>query len=196
MNEQLRAELLQMQAEDLATRRELIEAGELYGPHLPKDWYHPRMAAVHRKNNARMSEILEQYGWPGEGLVGAEGGQAAWRIVQHAILDHDLQQRALPLLEAAVKAGEAPAQQWAMLTDRVLMESGQPQIYGSIFVGDEHGGIVPWTLADPDTVDARRASVGLAPLSDHADSLRRRVGVEQAVQQTAQAKTHKSAPEP
>jgi len=72
MNESLRAQLLSMQADDLDTRRRLIEAGQLYGPHLPRDFYHPDMAAVHRRNHAQMRAIIDQYGWPGQTLVGEE----------------------------------------------------------------------------------------------------------------------------
>ncbi len=82
-------------------------------------------------------------------MVADDGAEAAWQIVQHAILDPDLQRRAVGLLDEAVKAGEAPAWQWAMLTDRVLIDASQPQIYGSIFVGGADGGLIPcknvWT---------------------------------------------------
>jgi hypothetical protein len=174
-----------MQALDQTTRRELIEAGELYGPHLPKDWYHPRMAAVHRQNSARMREIVEQHGWPGRALIGDDGCEAAWQIVQHAIVDPELQQRAVALIEAAVATGEAPAWQWAMLTDRVLMEAGQPQRYGSILVGGVDGALVPWPIADADTVNVRRQAAGLPPLNEHTQTLQARVNLEAAVQQAA-----------
>lgn len=186
MNDQLRAELLQMQADDRNMRCELIDAGELYGPHLPRDWYHPRMAAVHRRNIARMHEIIAEHGWPGRTCVGDDGSEAAWQIVQHAILDPVLQQKALPLLEHAGQIGEAPAWHWAMLMDRVLMEAGQPQRYGSIHVGGEDGTLVPWTIADPDHVNDRRQAVGLPALEDHTATLKQRVATEQAVQQSAQ----------
>lgn len=150
MNAELRDELLGMHDHDLRVRRELIERGELYGPHLPRDWYHPRMAEVHRANNARMNAILDEHGWPGHSLAGENGAEAAWLIVQHAILDPELQPRALALLEQAVKDGEAPARHHAMLTDRVLMEAGEPQIYGSIHVGNPDGGLMPWPIRDPE----------------------------------------------
>ena len=188
MNEQLRTELLQMQANDRNTRRELIDAGTLYGAHLPKDWYHPRMAAIHRNNSTRMQAIIVECGWPGRSLVDDDGNEAAWQIVQHAILNPTLQQNALPLLEQAVQTGEAAAWQWAMLTDRVLMEAGQPQIYGSIHVGSEDGTLVPWPITDPDQVNVRRQAVGLPPLEEQTDTLKQRVATEQSVQQSAQAK--------
>ena len=164
MNEELRADLLAMQAADIAMRRELIDSGELYAPNAG---YHPRMAEVHRHNNARMRQIIVQYGWPGQSLVGADGSEAAWKVVQHATLDPELQQQALVLLQVAVDKGEASAWQMAMLTDRVLMTQGEPQIYGSQYVGGEHGQIVPWQITDPDNVDARRLAVGLPPMTEN-----------------------------
>lgn len=163
MNELLRAELLRLKAEDAGLRRELVEAGQLYGPRLPQDWYNPRMAELHRRNTARLRELVVEHGWPGRALAGEDGAEAAWFIAQHAVLDLDFQRQALELLTAAVARGEAPAWQMAMLTDRVRMGSGQPQVYGSIHVGDEDGNLVPYTLEDPEGVEARRAEVGLPP---------------------------------
>src|SRR5689334_16117788 len=108
MDDALHNELLAMRQTDLEMRRRLIDAGELYGSHLPKDWYHPEMAKIHRRNSARMRAILTQRGYPGYALVGMDGEDAAWMILQHAILDLDLQEAGLILLEAAVKAGDAP----------------------------------------------------------------------------------------
>ena len=49
------------------------------------------------------------------------------------------------------------------------MNNGLPQIYGSQVVMDQETG--EWKiydLAKPETVDARRAAVGLEPLKDYA----------------------------
>jgi hypothetical protein len=67
MNAALRDELLTMAEEDQRVRAELASDGSLF------DGYHPTMKAVHDKNAARLTEIIEQHGWPGRGLVG-EGG--------------------------------------------------------------------------------------------------------------------------
>jgi hypothetical protein len=182
LNEPLRDELLAMQAADRTLRRELIEAGELYGPHLPKDWYNPRMRALHERHNARMAEILAAHGWPGRARVGEPAGEAAWFIAQHAVLDLDMQRRALALLSAAVDRGDAPAWQMAMLTDRVRMGSGEPQVYGSIHIGGENGELVPYITEDPVNVEARRMVVGLPPLVEKSAELKARVAVEEQIQ--------------
>ena len=185
MNETLRDELLRLKADDGALRRELVEAGELYGPHLPKDWYNPRMAELHRRNTARLRAIVAEHGWPGTALAGAAGAEAAWFIAQHAVLDLDFQREALRLLTGAVERGDAPAWQMAMLTDRVRMGSGEPQVYGSIHVGDESGKLVPYVTEDPENVEARRAVVGLPPLAEKTAELKARVNVESEVQERA-----------
>lgn len=185
MNEVLHAQLLTMQQADLDTRRRLIDAGQLYGPHLPKDYYHPDMAAVHRRNNQQLRHIITHYGWPGRSLVGEDGAEAAWKIAQHAILDPQLQEDCRVLLEAAFQTGECPGIHLAMLTDRVHMQKGEPQIYGSIFVGGENGALVPWTIADPEYVDQRRAAMQMPPLAEHSDKLQRRVDHETQVQNAA-----------
>lgn len=170
MNNQLREELLEMQYEDVAMRRELIDAGELY-----KYEYHPRMAEVHRRNNVRMREIVARFGWPGRSLAGEDGGTAAWKIAQHAILDSELREQCLRLLKEAVAAGEAPAWQFAMLTDSVLFKQGKPQIYGCITVGDGHGSAILWETDDVENVDLRRTAVGLPPLEENMRRIRTEV---------------------
>lgn len=81
-NKQLRDELLSMQEEDQRLLQNLIDSGELGTTE-----YHPRMKEIHEKNNARIKEIISDYGWPGFSLVGKEGSKSAWLIVQHAVLD-------------------------------------------------------------------------------------------------------------
>ena len=185
IDEILRDELLRMQSADRELRRELVEAGELYGPHRPKDWYNPRMRALHERHNARLGELLAPHGWPGQALVGEAAAEAAWFIAQHAVLDLPLQRRALALLSAAVDRNDAPAWQMAMLTDRVRMGAGEPQVYGSIHVGGENGELVPYETEDPENVEARRRAVGLPPLADKTAELKARVAVEEKVQREA-----------
>lgn len=91
-DESLRQALLAMKEEDLSVRAALIAEGVL------SDGYHPRMEAVHRSNAARLTGIIERYGWPGKSLVGEDGAEAAWLIAQHAIGDPPFMRRCLLLL--------------------------------------------------------------------------------------------------
>lgn len=48
------------------------------------------------------------------------------------------------------------------MTDRLLMHFGYPQVYGSQILNGEL-----YTIENPDSVDIRRASVGLGPLEEY-----------------------------
>ena len=162
MDEELGAELLRMAEDDRRTREELLRAGRL-----PRDRYSPAMREVHQRNNARMREIVAAHGWPGRRLVGDGPSEAAWLVVQHAVLDPEFQSACLPLLEAAVSGGDAPAWQFAYLLDRVRLARGEPQVYGTQYVPGEGGKSVPWEIEDPAGVDERRRAVGLATLEEN-----------------------------
>lgn len=152
-----------MEQRDRAVRGELVTRGELHRP-----GYHPEMAAVHEEHNRRMRAIVAEVGWPGRSLVGDDGCRAAGFIVQHAILDPGLQQECVALLEAAVAADEAWPFMLALLADRVRVEQGRPQLYGTQLVGGAvPGSLEPWPIEDPAAVDQRRQAVGLPPLAEH-----------------------------
>jgi hypothetical protein len=159
INERLRRELMAMRAEDMRVRGELEAANELGGT------YVPRMEAVHVKNAARLTELIDQYGWPAEEIAGTDGAEAAWLIAQHAIGEPELQRRALERLRNCAAKGRVPAWHAAYLEDRVAMHEGRPQRFGTQWLDDPRDGrIRPWSLADPERVNELRASVGLPEL--------------------------------
>lgn len=162
----LREELLLMATEDQRVRAELAATGALF------DGYHPRMELVHEQNAQRLTAIIEEHGWPGRSLVGSDGAHAAWLIAQHAIGSPDLQRRVFRLLKAAAAAGEATLLQLAMLEDRIRVNEGRPQRYGTQYDWDRAGLMSPLPIEDADCVDERRRAIGLGPLAE--DTRRRR----------------------
>jgi len=140
-----------------------LQAGALSGD--------PAARLAHRRvtvrNADRLAEILDGSGWPTVTLVGAEAARRAFLIAQHADQQLDLQRRVLPLLAAAVAAGEAEPAALAMLRDRVLVNEGRPQVFGTQIAGVADGAPVPWPVEDPDGMDERRAGAGLAPFAVH-----------------------------
>jgi hypothetical protein len=115
----------------------------------------------------RLKEILAEHGWPTYDLVGEDGEDAAWAIVQHSDQDPAFQREALELLREAVEAGQASPGNLAYLTDRVAVGAGEPQTYGTQ-VGCGPGGPEPATpLVDEAGIDVLRAEVGLDPWADY-----------------------------
>ena len=122
-----------------------------------------RLIPIDDDNTAWLEKVVETVGWPGRSLVGEEGAHAAWLLAQHADRYPALQQRWLTLLEQAVADGEAAPADLASLTDRVLLARGESQVYGTQVNGRD-GRFVASRLRELETVDLRRASVGLGTL--------------------------------
>lgn len=119
----------------------------------------------------RLAEIVEEFGWPTFDMVGKEGATAAWLIAQHADHDVALQARWLVLIEEAAAAGQADPTEAAYLSDRVAVNLGEPQRYGTQ-IRCRAGQPTPATPIEAEaSVDARRREVGLEPLIDYYDEL-------------------------
>ena len=169
----LRAQLLQRRTADQSMRDTLLlimQAGRM-----PDAAFIDRLDAVDRANTAWIRGVIETRGWPGTSLVGPDGAAAAFLLVQHATHDTAFMARALPLLEKAVGAAEASPGDYALLYDRVAVQGGRAQRYGtqaSLF----NGRLVFAPIEDSSRVDARRAAMRLPPLAEYArvlDSLYR-----------------------
>jgi len=150
--------------EELLRRRDIDRAARAAYAGAPADM--ARLMEMDSDNTAWLEAIIDQVGWPGHALVGEDGAHAAWLLAQHADLNPAFQQRCLELLLRAVERGEASPADLAHLTDRVLLASGEPQLYGTQ-VAVHEGRYVPVRLRDPDTVDARRAAAGLDRIAAH-----------------------------
>jgi len=149
-DEALRDELLQMLADDQAER-----SGE-------------STAFNDLERTERLKEIVGEIGgWPTISLVGEDAEDAAWAIAQHSDHDLEFQREALALLRAAVEADDASPGNLAYLEDRVAVNAGEDQVYGTqVGCGDD--GPAPATpIRDPESVDERRAQAGLPPLADY-----------------------------
>jgi len=115
----------------------------------------------------RLREIIDEHGWPTFDMVGREGATAAWVIAQHSDQDVELQQQALELLQAAVDDGQADPTELAYLEDRVAVNNGEPQRYGTQVRCSPDGAQPATPLVDPEGVDDLRADVGLDPLATY-----------------------------
>jgi hypothetical protein len=161
----LAGELLEL----LGEQRETVHLGAGEDPEDRLAW---REVTVRHAD--RLAEILAEHGWPGAHLVGGEAGRAAWLIALHADQQLDVQRQALALMSDAVDAGEADRTQLAHLRDRVLVNSGRPQLCGTQIAGVRDGVPVPWPIQDPGQLDVRRASAGLESWAEYVASHRAR----------------------
>ncbi len=127
------------------------------------------MGDVDRRNTKRMKEIVDKHGWLTPWMVGRDGARAAWLLVQHA--DHDLafQREMLAMMECHNIDEQVHPADLAYLTDRVRVNEGKPQVYGTQFhVVD--GKLTSRPIEDEENVDKRRKSAGLSPLKEYINT--------------------------
>ena len=122
--------------------------------------------AIDAETTARMKAVVAKHGWPGKSLVGKDGAHAAWLLVQHSS-DVAFQKLCLEKLELAVAQGEAHAVEHAYLYDRVAVNTGKPQRWGTQFRET-----TPHPIEDEAHVDERRKAIGLPSMADYQKFLR------------------------
>ena len=122
-----------------------------------------QMRQIDATDRVRLKQIIQQHGWPGFDLAGTTGEGIAFEIVQHSDDDIAFQKRCLPLIQAAVKRGQAMPSDDAYLTDRILWGEHKPQIYGTQR---------NTPIEDAAHVDQRRARVGLGSLAVYEQQLK------------------------
>lgn len=127
------------------------------------------LVQVEKDNFARHQPILESiiqhYGFPGIRQVGEKSSGNFWLLVQHADAHPDFQRRVLKLMLPEVKKKNASPSDYAYLTDRVTINSGHPEEYGTQVtyegVGTPAVKAVAKSLRDPKDVNKRRAAIGM-----------------------------------
>jgi hypothetical protein len=129
-----------------------------------------RLMAIDAGNTAWLKGVIDRSGWPDRSQVGDEATHAAWLLAQHADRDPAAQRRFRDCLQSAVARCEASPADLARLTDRVLLASGQKQVYGTQ-LADRGGRYVAMRLGKPKSVDLRREAVGLGPLAAEIASM-------------------------
>ncbi len=116
-----------------------------------------------------LEKIVQQFGYPGFKQVGEKSSNSFWLLVQHADMHPEFQREILKLMQAEVKQKNASPRNYAYLTDRIAMNAGQPEEYGTqvVYEGDGLGKAVPKSLRDPKNVNKRRAAIGMEPLENY-----------------------------
>lgn len=113
--------------------------------------------AVDADNQMALLAMVPPEGWFLRSRYGDKAAKAAFNIVQHA--DLSLWRRFVPVLEPLVAKGEVEGQNYGLMYDRLAINEGRPQRYGSQITCKD-GNYVVDRLEAPETVDERRKAMG------------------------------------
>ncbi|PID95470.1 MAG: hypothetical protein CSA94_01440 [Bacteroidetes bacterium] len=153
--------------EDQKYRRELGEIEEKYGFSSKEVSNHWKLIEEKDSINLiKVKKILDERGWLGPKVVGAQGNSTLFLVIQHSDLETQL--KYLPMMRDAVEKGNANASSLALLEDRVALRQGKRQIYGSQVRRDsETKEFFVLPLIEPEKVNERRAKVGLGSIEEY-----------------------------
>jgi hypothetical protein len=130
-----------------------------------------RMAAIDCDNTAWLKEQLAKIGWFTIPKFGGKADMAALHLVQHADRDPAFQREMLDKLQALPR-GQTDGRRLGTLFDRVAHAEGRLLKYGT--QGEcKDGQWVPFESEDPGNLDARRASLGMAPMAEYVEIVSR-----------------------
>ncbi|WP_296705202.1 DUF6624 domain-containing protein [Algoriphagus sp.] len=128
--------------------------------------------SVFTTHQTRLAEIFEQYGFVGFDLAGEEGSFNFWLMVQHSDHDPDFQTKVLGKMKIEVDNNNAQPNNYGLLVDRVKLNTGEKQIYGTqVTYNLAIGQAYPKSLEDSVNVNRRRESIGLEPLELYLNSM-------------------------
>jgi hypothetical protein len=161
-NQRLRAELLQMWAEDQRLRFLLREKVR----ELKENWSAPELGQLYseiRRTDSihyeRMQQVIAQSGWPKLSEVGNDGSFAAWALAQHSNIVA-FQERCIKAMEPLLTLKEVNPIDYAHLVDRVMFNQKQKQVYGQAEPG--------YPIENEVELNDRRKKIGLIPMQEYA----------------------------
>lgn len=117
-------------------------------------------------NTKVVTEILDRKGWLGADSIGEQANSTLFLVIQHS--DLATQEKYLPMMQEAAKNGKASTSSLAMLEDRINMNHGKKQRYGSQLCTNSQIAVLGlFPVQNPDSLNTWRKEVGLQAIEDY-----------------------------
>jgi hypothetical protein len=157
-----RIQEVELREVDCSKKAELLEEVYLNDQRIRKeDFPFLEFVKEDHKNLEIVISILDKCGMPTLQEVSKRQMDAIWLALQHAP-DQKYTKKYFPFIEQAVENGDLPKEKYAVMLDRILMEEGKPQIYGSQIVNGKL-----YELEDPASVNERRKAMAMEPIENY-----------------------------
>jgi hypothetical protein len=176
-NQKLIGELAGMGAVDREMRNRFLalrrDASDTERSELDTVW-RDKYAPIDREHAARLATLVANRSWFRRSEVGPIAEQAAATIVNHS---NDLAFQKLMLSKMEPLVGSETPGGYANLYDRVAVQEGRPQRYGTQMAECVEGrSMPPANLEQPEKLDERRAAVGLESMTAYLAALDKTYG--------------------
>lgn len=162
--------------EDQAARNSWLELNGTSGDEERLKWATAIAAMNVYKTDSKsieyVSEILDTVGWPTKAKFGEYTSFFMWLLVQHADAEPEVQLKALNLLRPLLSTKEVSKSDFAYLEDRVAVNYGKAQIYGTQSTGKCVDGVPEMEkIQNIATLNSRRKEMELNEHSIYLKSL-------------------------
>jgi hypothetical protein len=148
---------------------------ELGSDTISRDYIVAQMKKTDSLNFYNLRKTFDEYGYPNYDLVGQDASHNFWLLVQHQDLHPDFQEEVLNKMKVEADKGKAYLLDYAYLVDRVKVNTGQLQIYGSqMTLNSTETSYEPRPVIDPEKLNERRKSVGLDPIENYIEVMNTR----------------------
>jgi hypothetical protein len=118
------------------------------------------LMAMDEKLLAELLPLVPEEGWFTPAQYGERASSAAFLIIQHSNVEQ--WRRFVPILEPLALAGQIDGQDYGLMYDRLAVNEGRPQRYGTQMTCKAGKFVVDWdNLEDPANADARREALGI-----------------------------------
>ena len=140
----------------------LINSGQLTQEEY-KEKYASKIEKIDNQNIRVVCEILDKYGYIGKELIGYKASYAQFLVIQHA--PHDIKIKYNSVMEEAFESGKISKADYATFVDRLLVEEGKKQLYGTQYRFNEEKGLYELEpTEDIDNIEEVRKEMGLSPI--------------------------------
>lgn len=165
-NRALQVELIKMYIDDQSVRGNVMS--EIIRKYGLDEYMLTKLDAISidKINRDRLKEIITEFGFPTRQLVGKDAMHGIFLMIQHSDGDKEWQKEQLPNIERAVKQGDMDGQSYAYLYDRIKINSGKKQLYGTQFknVDPINKKVELADTEDIENLDRRRMEIGMMPI--------------------------------
>lgn len=143
-----------------------------YGNQKAWEMHIQKQDSVGIDNQKRIKKIYSKYGYLGFKEVGTENSYKFWLPIQHADNDIEFQKLMLKELKKQIEKNNAPKDNYAMLEDRIAINTNQKQRFGSQVTYNEFGQAIPKNgLIDSLNVEKLRTEFDLESFKDYYNKM-------------------------
>ncbi|MGG7467983.1 DUF6624 domain-containing protein [Chryseobacterium arthrosphaerae] len=148
------------------------EMMEKYGEANAWKVFETKRDSVGKDNQSRIKRLYAEYGYLGFKQVGEANATKFWISIQHADDDVGFQRTMLKAMKKEIGKKNAHKNEYAMLEDRVAINSGQKQRFGTQVTYNKAEQAVPKNgLTDSMNVDKLRVEYGLPSFKEYYNQM-------------------------